>query len=57
MTKDKRDILRALNDAIESSQNMEKEAEEGWAHGMQVYDTSTMTSKLKEIKRMVHRID
>lgn len=57
MTKNKRDILRALNDAIKSSQYMEEEAEDGWSCQMQSWDTSAMTSALKEIKRMVHKID
>jgi len=53
MAKEKRDILRALNDAIKNSKNMESEAEEGWSSQMQVWDTKAMTEHLKEIKCMV----
>lgn len=54
MTKDKKDIIKAINLAIRASKDMESEAEEGWSCQMQSYDTAYMTSLLKEIKCMVN---
>ena len=42
-----------IDHAIQTSKLMEEEAQEGWASGMQKYDTAYMTSVLEKMKELV----